>query len=231
MRSYWDRAAHANAAWYVDTTLDFDNPDMDRFFETGEVVVREALDNVPVRPEHFAHAVEIGSGLGRICKALAGRFDRVTGVDISPEMVRKARELVPDPTVDFVVTEGASIPGVADAETDLVLTFTVFQHITAIDVIEAYVAEAGRVLRSGGVLVMQWNNTPGVMRWKLRRFALATLQRTHLRSVPHDTNAVEFLGSVVPLDRMRRALDAAGMDLVQTRGEGTLFCWGWARKR
>ena len=231
MRTYWERAAQTNAAWYVDTTLNFDEPDMEAFFETGETVVRLAIDDAPATASQSEHAVEIGSGLGRICAALARRFDRVTGVDISPEMVRRARDLVPDESVDFVVTDGASIKGVADASTDLVLTFTVFQHITAVDVIEQYVAEAGRVLRPGGVFVLQWNNTPGVLRWRLRRALLSTLQRTHIKPVPHGTNAAEFLGSVVPLERMRSALDAAGMDLVATRGEGTLFCWGWARKR
>lgn len=231
MRTYWERAAQTNAAWYVDTTMNFDDPDMDAFFATGETVVEHALDGASVIPEGREHAVEIGSGLGRICAALARRFDRVTGVDISAEMVRRARELVPDPSVDFVVTEGASIHGVPDASTDFVLTFTVFQHITSVDVIEQYVAEAGRVLRPGGVFVLQWNNTPGVFRWRLRRALLSTLQRTRLKSVPHGTNAAEFLGSVVPLERMRRALDAAGLELVGTQGEGTLFCWGWARKR
>src|SRR4051812_42934316 len=94
MRDYWERAAQRNAMWYVDTSLDFDHPDMERFLATGEQVVSDALDDAPVQPERFEHAVEIGSGLGRICRALAVRFGRVTGVDISTEMVRRARELV-----------------------------------------------------------------------------------------------------------------------------------------
>jgi SAM-dependent methyltransferase len=231
MRSYWDNAAHENAAWYVDTTLNFDSPDMDEFLETGERIVAEALDGAPAVPAGKQHAVEIGCGLGRICRALAARFDRVTGVDISTEMVRQARELVPDDTVQFVVTDGASIPGVADGDADLVLTFTVFQHIPDVSVIETYVAEAGRVLRSGGVFVFQWNNSPGALRWSLRRSVLALLQRTGLRRERYGRNAAEFLGSIVPVDRMRRALDSAGLDLVDTKGEGTLFCWAWARKR
>jgi SAM-dependent methyltransferase len=231
MRAYWEQAAQTNAAWYVDTTLNFDAPDMERFFEVGQRIVADALDDAPALPTQHERAVEIGCGLGRICRALAQRFDHVVGVDISSEMVRKARELVPDPAVEFLVTDGATIPGVADGSVDLVLTFTVFQHIPDVGVIENYVAEAGRKLRPGGVFVFQWNNTPGVLRWRFRRLVLSALQRTRLRPERFNRNAAQFLGSVVPLDRMRRALDRAGMDLVETRGEGTLFCWAWARRR
>ncbi|CAN5813110.1 hypothetical protein BH24ACT3_BH24ACT3_05700 [soil metagenome] len=74
MRSYWEARAHENAPWYVDTSLNFDDPDMNRFFETGEIVVRHAIDEAPVQAHGRAVAVEIGSGLGRVCRALATRF-------------------------------------------------------------------------------------------------------------------------------------------------------------
>ncbi len=91
MRDYWNEHARQNAAWYVDTSVDYENPDRDRFFETGRVIVSEALDHapVPLRAERGL-AVEIGSGLGRICLALADRFDRVVGLDISREMLDRA---------------------------------------------------------------------------------------------------------------------------------------------
>src|SRR5438093_9964969 len=90
MRTYWDEAARTNAAWYVDTSLEYDHPDMERFFSTGRRIVSEALDGSPVAPPGYSTAVEIGSGLGRVCLALADRFERAIGVDISPEMVQRA---------------------------------------------------------------------------------------------------------------------------------------------
>src|SRR3954470_2787775 len=138
MRDYWEQRAQLNAAFYVDTSLDYDNPDMDRFLETGRRVVTIALDEPPaVPPAGKTVALEIGCGMGRICLALSERFDQVVGYDISTEMLRKARELVPDERVDFRLTDGASLPGAADASVDLVLTFTVFQHIPSADVIRA----------------------------------------------------------------------------------------------
>jgi hypothetical protein len=48
MRKYWDEKAKTNAAWYVDTSLDFDNPDMQKFFESGRAIATRALDDSPV---------------------------------------------------------------------------------------------------------------------------------------------------------------------------------------
>lgn len=228
MRSYWDAAARTNAAWYVDTSLNYDRPDMDRFLETGRTIVTEALDRSPVQPPGRALAVEIGPGLGRVCLALAERFERVVGVDVAPEMVQRARQLVPSERIDFEVGDGATLAGVADASADLVLSFTVFQHIPSVAVIEGYLQEAGRVLKPGGLFVFQWNGQPGALRWRLRRAALATLQSTGLRAERYRRHAPEFLGSRVPLDRVERALQRGRMQLVATEGVGTLYAWAWA---
>jgi SAM-dependent methyltransferase len=231
MRSYWDEAAQKNAAWYVDTSLNFDNPDMDKFLETGRVVVAEAMDDAPVAPSGHARAIEIGCGIGRICLALSQRFDNVTGFDISSTMLDKARELVTAPNVEFVLTDGASLPGLAAGSVDLAITFTVFQHIPDVAVIKRYIDDVGAALRPGGVFVLQWNNSPGATRWRLRRSLLGALHRTGLFREGHGRTAPQFLGSIVPREQMREMLDAAGMELVATRGDNTLFCWGWARRR
>ncbi|HJR19039.1 MAG TPA: class I SAM-dependent methyltransferase [Actinomycetota bacterium] len=231
MRTYWDEAARTNAAWYVDTSLSFDSPDLQQFFETGRTVARAAIEEASVQPAGRGLAVEIGSGLGRICKALAERFDRVIGLDISAEMVKRAKELVPDEKISFEVSSGTDLRPLADGAADLVLTFTVFQHIPDVAVIEGYVREAGRVLKPGGVFVFQWNNTPGARRWAFKRSLLGFLQRTGLRAERHRRNAPEFLGSRVPLSRMREALVSAGMELRETKGLDTLYAWAWAVKR
>ena len=230
MRSYWDGRAKENAAWYVDTSLSFDDPDMPQFWQQGERIVEIALDEPPaVAPAGKDAAVEIGAGLGRICKALTSRFAAVTGVDISEEMIRQATKHVPE--AQFVLTDGASLAAIGDASADLVVSFTVFQHIPRVAVIERYIAEAGRVLKPGGVMAFQWNNQPHHRRWIVKRFALGLLQRTGLRAERYARNAPQFLGSRVPLSRITKALNAAGLDLEATRETGTLYAWAWAVKR
>ena len=230
MRTYWNQRAVENAAWFVDTTLDYAQPDMERFMATGRQVVDHAFTEAVVRPEGTHRAVEIGSGLGRLCAALAQHFDEVIGIDIAPEMVRQADQLVDDPRVTFHVGSGASLDAVDDGSADFVLSFTVFQHIPDPSVIAAYLVEAGRVLRPGGVIAFQWNNEDGARRWRVRRWVLDLLQRTGLRPERRGRNAAEFLGSKVPLGRIREMLTDAGLELEHVDGEGTLFAWAWARR-
>jgi SAM-dependent methyltransferase len=226
MRRYWDERARRNAAWYVDTSLDYDAVDLDRFFATGRTIAAHALDGSP-DPVGSGLAVEIGCGLGRVTIALADRFERVIGVDISQEMLTRATA---HPSVEFVLGDGSSLRGIADGIADLVLSFTVFQHIPRTSVIERYIDEAGRVLRPGGTFVFQWNNTPGALRWRLRRSAMGVAQRVGLGD-SYGRDAPAFLGSRVGLNRITRALEGAGLELRKTDGEGTLYAWAWARKR
>lgn len=230
MRRYWNERAVENAAWFVDTTLHYAAPDMERFMATGRQVVEHAFVDAPVKPTATTRAVEIGCGLGRLCDALADHFDEVIGIDIAPEMVRRSEELVDRPGVRFHVGDGASLAPIDDASTDFVLSFTVFQHIPDPAVIAGYLAEAGRVLRPGGVLAFQWNNEPGARRWRVRRWVLDRLQRSGIRPERRGRNAAEFLGSKVPMPRIRSMLADAGLELEHVEGAGTLFAWAWARR-
>lgn len=232
MQRYWEEAARANAAWYVDTSISYDEPDMEQFWATGRTVADIAMSG-PIAPSGRELAVEIGPGLGRILRALVEQhgFARAVGVDISAEMVRQAREAVLDERIRFEVGSGASLQPVTDGSADLVVSFTVFQHIPTVAVIEQYIREAARVLRPGGVLAFQWNNLPGPRRWVLRRHALALLQRSGIMRERYRRNAPQFLGSRVPLARIERALVGAGLELAGTREPGTLYAWAWAQKR
>ena len=230
MRRYWDERARLNAPWYVDTSLSYDDPDLERFFETGRRIAAEALEHAPPTLQRGV-AVEIGCGLGRICVALAETFEHVVGVDISAEMLKRARDGASRPNVAYLLGDGASLGQIRDRAVDLVLTFTVFQHIPSIPVIERYIAETGRVLQPGGAFVFQWNNTPGGVRWRVRRELLSLAQRLGVRRERFGRHAPEFLGSRVSMSRVRRALERAGMELVEVRGEGTLYAWAWAVRR
>jgi SAM-dependent methyltransferase len=230
MRSYWDARAQENAVWYVDTTMDYDAPDMERFFATGRQVVDALLHQAPLQPARRERAVEIGCGLGRLCLALADEFAEVIGVDISETMLTKARQLVPRSNVRFELVSGADLAPVEDASADLVTTFTVFQHMPRATLIEAYVHEAARVLAPGGVLAAQWNNLPhpraGKARgvWERTRHRVGGPFRLDARVAP------EFVGLRLPLDDMLAMVRRAGLSVRGTAQTGTLFAWVWATK-
>lgn len=230
MRRFWDARARENAAWYVDTSLSYDEPDMQRFFETGEKVVEEALLSAPVQPAAYGHAVEIGPGLGRICAALHPHFERVTGIDVSAEMLERARELVPQPGVEFVLGDGVGLRPLPDASADFVTSFTVLQHMTSETLVLGYLAEAARVLRPGGVLAIQWNNLPHPWRWRVQGVWWRLRRRVGLGPRGEETNAREFVGTRVAWGPVERTLRDAGLTIAGRKGEGTLFAWVWAAK-
>jgi SAM-dependent methyltransferase len=230
MRRYWDERATENALWYVDTSVDYEHPDMEQFLATGRLIAEEAFVRAPVRPDRREMAVEIGSGVGRVSLAMAEHFDRVIGVDVSAEMVRRARELVTDPRITFELGDGATLDPIPDASADFVFSFTVLQHIPRVSVIEGYLAETARILRPGGVAALQWNNDPNALGWKAKAAISHALHRLGAASRRDNRNARQFFGSRVPTARVTAALEHGGLHIKGTRGEGSLFAWVWAQK-
>ncbi len=98
--------------------------------------------------------MQIGSGLGRVERALAERVHFCFGADVSPSMVAKASVLTPSPNVQFVLTTGKDLRLWGDASLDLVYSFFVFQHIPRYQMMK-YLEESVRVLKPGGRLAFQ----------------------------------------------------------------------------
>ena len=86
---------------------------------------------------------------------LAERAERLVLVDVTDEALRRCRErLGAAPGVEYVRTDGASLPGVEGESVDVVWSFEAFVHMLPVDV-AAYVGEIARVLRPGGRAVIQ----------------------------------------------------------------------------
>jgi ubiquinone/menaquinone biosynthesis C-methylase UbiE len=97
-----------------------------------------------------AKALDVGTGAaGHIGRFLADRGLTVTGIDLSTRAIEIARTL--NPTMDFVVADFRALP-LGDASVDAVVGFYCFIYGTEDDIV-AGLAEAARVLRSGGRLL------------------------------------------------------------------------------
>jgi ubiquinone/menaquinone biosynthesis C-methylase UbiE len=96
--------------------------------------------------------VEIGCGAGRLTAALADDFRRVIALDVSQDMIDRARTRAPS-GVEFHQVDGPVIP-LIDDEADGVFSVHVFQHLESRGVLAAYLTEARRVLRPGGTLMV-----------------------------------------------------------------------------
>lgn len=97
--------------------------------------------------------VDIGSGTGGVTRQIAGRFPTATvlGVEPSDALTRKAEELASSmPNLSFAVGDGASLD-LDDASADVSILHTVLSHVSDPGLL---VAEATRILRPGGTLVI-----------------------------------------------------------------------------
>jgi SAM-dependent methyltransferase len=107
-----------------------------------------------------ARALDFGCGAGRLSHGLAvAGFDEVLGCDISPTMLDKAREIVPDPACRFVQVTGTDLAAVETDSVDLVYSCRVLQHMPPA-LAHGYVREFWRVARPGGVVVFQMPTRP-----------------------------------------------------------------------
>src|SRR5215467_14267509 len=105
MRRDWDARAKENARHYVSTGKQHWTDE--EFFRSGEQTVEEEIltDMINIcqgKDPKQMRVLEIGCGAGRITRALAGLFGEVHAVDVSGEMVRKARAALADRPNAFV---------------------------------------------------------------------------------------------------------------------------------
>jgi SAM-dependent methyltransferase len=170
MRRDWNRRARENARHYVMTGQSEWSDE--EFFQSGQVALEEEiLNDLPNvcqgRDPRAMRVLEIGCGAGRVTRALAGFFGEVYAVDISPEMVRRARAaLAAFPNAHVIRNNGKDLRAVAphwwgrlgvgrQLEFDFAFSVIVFQHIPNREIIENYVREVHRLLRPGGLFKFQ----------------------------------------------------------------------------
>ncbi|HEY1434936.1 MAG TPA: class I SAM-dependent methyltransferase, partial [Thermoanaerobaculia bacterium] len=92
MREDWDLRARRDARYFIDCGH---GGSEESFWRSGkEDLEGFVLRGVTLDPS--ATALEIGCGMGRLLGPLSQRAARVTGVDISGEMIRRGREALRD---------------------------------------------------------------------------------------------------------------------------------------
>lgn len=99
--------------------------------------------------------VEVGCGPGRMTGLLAGRFDRVIAVDVSPAMLEQAAAAVQAPNVRFRAVSGDRLDSVEDGIADVLVCYLVLQHLPSRRAVVAYLGEFGRVLAPAGAAFVQ----------------------------------------------------------------------------
>jgi SAM-dependent methyltransferase len=184
-------------------------------------------------PEFGGTCVEIGCGAGRITQALARDFDRVVALDASDDMIALAREVV-GPNVEFHRVERIEVP-LADGSADAIFTCHVLQHLDGIAFVEQYLAEAVRVLRKDGVLMVHLGLAAAPWRWHYRKRVELALwwSRNGFGSSKTDLNVQVRLYRWDQVQELlgRLAVDQIEMRLFPVRSNGQLHAFWFARAR
>ncbi|HYL38456.1 MAG TPA: class I SAM-dependent methyltransferase [Bryobacteraceae bacterium] len=168
MRDDWEQRARENSRYYIancQTTWSDEE-----FFRSGEMTVQADIltDMVNVCQGKDAGKMtvfELGCGAGRLTRALAKVFGEVHGVDISPEMIRQAREALRDfPNAHVHLNSGADLSQFAPATFDFAYCVSVFHHIPRRQIIERYLREVNRILRPGCLFKFEVQGYPDIER-------------------------------------------------------------------
>lgn len=214
MQEDWDARARENARYYVATgKTDWTD---DEFFESGRRTVEEEIltDMINIcqgRDPKQMRVLEIGCGAGRVTRALAAVFGEVHGVDVSGEMVRRARQALKDSPNAFVYQNNGKDLSVLPQGLlfDFAFSSIVFQHIPSREIIENYVREVWQRLCPGALFKFQVQGD------------------SSLSTSPDDT----WLGAPFSDQQAVEMAIRCGFDPRYRHGAGEQYFWLWFFKK
>lgn len=221
MRRFWDARAREDAGFFVDTRQPY-RAAGPREFHDAEPIVDLVLGRLGIGLAPGDAVLDLGCGVGRITRVLAGRVGAVIALDVSPEMLARARLQNADlDNAEWMQGDGVSLAGIADASLDACVSLVVFQHFPDPSIALGYVRELGRTLRPGGWVALEVSNDPSV---HCRRCAPLARLRALAGRGPRGQGHSAWRGSALDLDRLRAVATDAGLDMVRTIGAGTQYC-------
>lgn len=212
----WNRLGANDPLWAVLATPEHRHGQWDReaFLATGRREIDAVLEHATglgLTPPR-ERALDFGCGAGRLTVALADRVRSVVGVDISAPMLAKARELDTSGRCVFIENDRPDLAILADRSFDIIVSSLVLQHLPT-GLARGYLTELVRVLRPGGVLIVQLTTAPNV---SIRGLLVRLLPRRVIRFVQR-----RVLRYPAPLDmypmtgaELESAITAAGARLV-----------------
>jgi SAM-dependent methyltransferase len=223
MRDFWDDRAREDAFHFVDNREPYQHPDTDRFWREGERDLGTLLRVLELEVGPEDRVLDVGCGIGRLTRVLAGRASHVTALDVSPEMLSRAQELNAElDNVEWVLGDGETLAGIEDASLDAVVSHVVLQHIPSAKLQLGYIAEFGRVLKPGGWAAFGLSTDPRVHEPRTQHSRRGFLKAL-VGQEPAGTDRPEWLGAFVPLDALGATAVQAGLELERIEGANTQF--------
>jgi 2-polyprenyl-6-hydroxyphenyl methylase/3-demethylubiquinone-9 3-methyltransferase len=161
-------------------------------------------DECSRRPLDGKSAMDVGCGAGLLAEPLARLGARVTGLDVSPNLISVARDHASASglAIDYRTGELAELQG----QFDLITCMEVIEHVADP---AAFVGALAKRLAPGGLLVM---STPNATAWS--KLLMITVAEGTGR-IPRGTHDFDkFIGP----DRMKVVLSDAGLKCIDIEG-------------
>jgi SAM-dependent methyltransferase len=145
-------------------------------FDSFGVLERQVLIQYGLRPDHYV--IDVGCGSGRLAKPLSQYLQGpYLGIDLVPELLDHARELVERPDWRFELAPGLTIPE-KDGAADFVCFFSVFTHLLH-EQSYSYLLEAKRVLKPSGKIIFTFLEFAMACHWDVFAANLEEAHREH----------------------------------------------------
>jgi ubiquinone/menaquinone biosynthesis C-methylase UbiE len=162
--------------------------------------------------------LDIGCGTGAAVREAASTVDRAVGVDLSPAMIARARELATDlPNVEFREADSERLP-FRDGAFTAILCTTSFHHYPDPD---RATREMARVLAAGGRVVIG-DGCSDRLAARILDLGLRTFQRSHVHFY-RSRELEAFLARAGFSHRSSRPLFKGGYAIVTAR-KGRVEC-------
>lgn len=206
MRREWDARARENARHYVATSQKQWTDD--DFFRSGaeevhSLVEEDLAEICSGRDPAKMRVLEIGCGAGRMTLALSRIFGRVDAVDVSAEMIAQATAALRDrANVQLHLNNGADLSMLPSECFDFAISAVVFQHIPRRAIVENYIREAFRVLRS-----------QSIFKFQVQGVAIS------------EEHADTWVGAGFSEEQMQTVASGAGFRIKASFGAGTQYYW------
>ena len=114
---------------------------------------RRLLDRFAANVSDAGPACDVGCGPGHVARYLHARGVQISGIDLSAEMVARARRLTP--AIEFQQADMMALP-IADASLSGIVAFYSLIHIPRVDMVRA-LRELRRALQPGGLLLVSFH--------------------------------------------------------------------------
>lgn len=245
MRRDWDARATKDAFYYIASWRK--DWDVSGFFKSGDEdyqrLVAPTLDRFGFAPAGKS-MLELGCGAGRMTHAFASHFGHVTAVDVSMQMLNRAKQLFPDvENISWKHANGADLNDTPGGSVDFAFSYLVLQHLPDESLVRGYIREMVRVLKVSGICLFQFNGREKpTMNWKGRlvwgfidglwETHLAGLSRLVARWLGLDPAMAgrSWHGTEMTTEHVLEAVNASGGEVLEISGEGTAMAWCCARK-